>query len=1217
MTGGCACDGAPSHEVRNNERRLGRLGLLLSSTALSVGMVLGQGAFFAPINAAESTARSDRAAINTAKEKAGKPAKAAVRKPLLSPDIINALDLSARQGVRGVLATVFDNVYRDPSSRDAVLDYARALAPGAVRDLAKAADLGVLTAGQRLVLAPNAAQVLSSRALASSSIGASAYAAPASLAPMGNNTSPNLPSPMPSTFAQTWNLDLIKASTAYGRGYTGKDASNNPVYVAVGDTGFDTGNAALVNKLDLSRARNYVLNNANTPYDPTFVGVQSANDKHGSHVAGIIAAEKFDNVDMHGVAYDAKIVPIRTITGGRDAPNAVIAPGFSEVDAMNYFASLANVKVYNASYGPSLPDGTPPQKVWGVGADTQAEVGAITTALQADKIIVAANGNDREDHPAAGLNPNGIALYPFIRPEHANTGVYTDGGANLDYSHLLGEKGIIIGVMSIGIQETAPGSGVWVKIPAAYSNFCGVAASWCVAAPGGNLATDPGIYGPVPDNTYAALQGTSMAAPTVSGAIAVLIGAFPDYNARDLARLLFSTTEDLGKAGLDAVYGYGLIRLDRATDGPTTLAANATQTVAADTTEYWSKPLTTSGAFNKDGAGILTIAGRTSAPGNVTVLGGVLSIDGTLSVTGVGNSLIVNQGGTVAGMGEVNGNTTISGILSPGKMANIGDLVANGAVAPGTVLHGNSAGMLTFNGNVALTSTAVTVIDIDGNLIVPGGPGTFDRIHVTGAGNTFTANGTLTPVLRDSVGTPSNFTPSIGNSFKFVEATDGARTAGAFTSLTQPGSGLPTNGRFDLIYSTTSISLAVTPASFAGMTSGRPLTQGQQGVASVLDNNRPAAGSLPNSASKVLYDALYSLTSQNAYTTALTQLSGPGQPAANGAALNSFTGFMGSVADRQAALASGVADSQSGSSQAIAFAYDNKSMSAEARQAANAFASVMPAKPTEQGWGVWGQAFGRWSSIGDSGALLGSKSRSGGFTMGADRLLAKDLIGGVAFGFARTTTDSNGATATSDTYTGALYASWTPGRAVFDFRAAAGPTQMQTSRNISLTSGAINGNANGFGGSVGVEAGYLIPVAAYTVKPYVGLVWQGLRRNGYTETQQPFGLSYPAQSFEKLASTLGVALSTTTRLPTGVSLMPELKVGWGHDWRDSTLVSQAALLDNAFTVNSAEPGRDAALVGLKLAGWTRESFRLFAAYNGEFRSNAASHQISGGARYTW
>jgi uncharacterized protein with beta-barrel porin domain len=59
------------------------------------------------------------------------------------------------------------------------------------------------------------------------------------------------------------------------------------------------------------------------------------------------------------------------------------------------------------------------------------------------------------------------------------------------------------------------------------------------------------------------------------------------------------------------------------------------------------------------------------------------------------------------------------------------------------------------------------------------------------------------------------------------------------------------------------------------------------------------------------------------------------------------------------------------------------------------------------------------------------------------------------------------------------------------------------------------------------------------------------------------------------------------------------------------------LLDNAFTVGAASPGREAGLVGLKLAGWTHENFRLFAAYNGEFRANAASHQLSGGLRYTW
>jgi subtilase-type serine protease len=78
-----------------------------------------------------------------------------------------------------------------------------------------------------------------------------------------------------------------------------------------------------------------------------------------------------------------------------------------------------------------------------------------------------------------------------------------------------------------------------------------------------------------------------------------------------------------------------------------------------------------------------------------------------------------------------------------------------------------------------------------------------------------------------------------------------------------------------------------------------------------------------------------------------------------------------------------------------------------------------------------------------------------------------------------------------------------------------------------------------------------------------------------------------------------------------------VKLGWGHDLRDSTLVSQAALLDQPFLVAAAEPGRNAALVGAKLSGWRSEAFRLFGAYNGEYRSNAISHQLSAGARFAW
>jgi len=1163
--------------------------MLLGTTALSAGMVLAGAAAASETAGQPPAPRAERSA------KLFKTAK-----PALPKDVAAALNASVRQGKYGLIGRVFESTYADPALRDAVLDHARLLGPGLTRDLTTAADLGVLTSGHDLTLSPRGLAAFRARmAEASAAPAAAAEAAPRAFAPPT----------MPPSGDQTWHLNMIGAQTAYSRGYTGAG-----VTVAVGDSGFDithqsfqqaTGNGTL----DLARAYSNMVVQGET-YDPNYVDIQRAGDVHGTHVAGLIAARKDPSLaDFHGVAYDARVVPIRMIFDPYIARNRLASYVVSSpiADGIDYFTSLANVKVMNASFGPAF-DPIPQQTVWPLEVRSSLdEAAAVYRALAADKIIVVANGNDYEEHPTAARNPSGIALFPFIRPEHAHTGVYDDFGAGLNFSSLLDQPGQIIAVTAVGRD----------KMVATYSNFCGVTASWCVAAPGGDVSggANGGVFSTIPRSQYDFLDGTSMATPVTTGALAVLIDAYPGYSARDLARVLFSTTEDLGSPGLDVVYGHGLIRLDRATDGPTALAAGHTETVAADTTTYWSQPLTTAGSFTKAGDGILTIAGRTTAPGDVTATQGTLAIDGTLSVIGAGHALRINPGSTLAGFGEIIGDTVVAGTLSPGKMANVQDLIASDVISSPAEVVGNSAGMLAFNGNVTLTGTATTRVEIDGTLLVPGGPGTFSRILVSGAGHTFTASGTLTPVLRGTVGTPSHYTPAIGTNLTFVEAVDGARTAGAFAALTQPTDGLPANGRFDLIYAPTAITLAVTPASFAALGDGAPLTSNQQSIAAILDKNRPAAGTLPT-IGKALYDALYTLNSAQDYGTALTQLSGPGQPANNAAGLTPFTGFMDSIGDRQNALVLGAAGSQSGSGQSVAFAYADRSVSVEARQAEAAFASLTPVSP-QDGWGVWGQAFGRWSTVGDSGALAGSKSRSGGFALGADRLIASDLIAGAALGFARTTSDAAGSTATFDTYTGALYASWTPGRAVVDLRAAIGPSEMRTTRTIILTPGAITGKARGFGGGISGEAGYLIPFAAATLKPFVGLSWQGLRRDGYSETQQPFGLTYPSQWYEKLTTTVGLALSTQQRLGGGATLMPEFKLAWGHDLRDTTLVSEAALLDNAFTVAGASPGRDAALVGFKLAGWTQENFRLFAAYNGEFRSNATSHQLTGGVRYTW
>jgi len=1024
------------------------------------------------------------------------------------------------------------------------------------------------------------------------------------IAPVSNPVASSFAPPsMPPGADQTWHLDMIGAGVAYTRGFTGAG-----VTVAVGDTGFQTDHPALAGTFDLSRTYSNLYVQGEI-YDPAYVGFQDPEDGHGTHVSGIIAGNKDPSIwEGNGVAHDARVVPIRMLFSDHTAKNGLgtYVVAYPSMDGIDYFTSLADVKIMNASFGPSPDPTAPPQAVWYVHPSSPYEASAVYRALSEDKIIVAANGNDREKHSVAGLNPSGISLLPYIRPEHANTGVYDDGGYNFNFSGLLELPGQVVAVMSVGRDKT----------PAYYSNLCGVAASWCLAAPGGDQkpGMNNGVFSPVPTDSYDFYQGTSMAAPVVTGALAVLQSAYPDYSARELTRLMFSTTEDLGLAGLDAVYGHGLVRLDRATDGPTALLADHIETVAADTTAYWSQPLATSSGFTKDGDGILTISGRTNAAGNVFATQGILSVDGTLSV-GAGSTLDIGPGAQLSGFGNINADTFIAGVLSPGKTANISDLVANGTLAPGATLVGNSAGVLSFNGNVTLAGSANTRIEMDGTLLIPGGPGTYSRIFVTGAGNTFVAGGALTPVLRDSIGTLSGYTPGIGSRLQIIEAADGARTAGSFSSLTQPTDGLPANGRFDVIYNPYAITLAVTPVSFAGLGSDAPLSPLQQRIAGILDGHRPAAGVNPG-ASKALYDALYMLDTTEGYTTALDDLGSPAQPANNAAAFSAFGGFLGAIGDRQNMLSLGGGGSQAGSGDALAYAMTGSAPGVIAREAEAAFASLRPAA-ADAGWGVWGQAFGRWGTVKDSGALAGSTSRSAGFALGADRRIAPDVSGGIAFGFARTSSGSGPAHATFDSYTGALYGSWTPGRAVFDLRAAIGSSDMRTTRSIALVPGTIAGSARGIGGGVSAEAGYLIPFMLGTAKPFVGLSWQGLRRDGYAETQQPFGLTYPAQSFDKLTTTVGIAVSTEQRLANGATIMPEFKLAWGHDLRDTTLVSQAALLDTPFTIEGAKPGRDAALFGFRLAGWTQENFRLFAAYNGEFRSNATSHQVTGGARYTW
>lgn len=88
-----------------------------------------------------------------------------------------------------------------------------------------------------------------------------------------------------------------------------------------------------------------------------------------------------------------------------------------------------------------------------------------------------------------------------------------------------------------------------------YSNQCGITQNYCIAAPGSAWDTEAKDYA----------SGTSFATPAVSGAIATIKEAFPYMNAEKITQLLFVTAQDLGETGVDSVYGWGLLDMEKAT----------------------------------------------------------------------------------------------------------------------------------------------------------------------------------------------------------------------------------------------------------------------------------------------------------------------------------------------------------------------------------------------------------------------------------------------------------------------------------------------------------------------------------------------------------------------------------------------------------------------------------------------------------------------------
>ncbi|MBF2708983.1 S8 family peptidase [Flavobacterium soyangense] len=216
----------------------------------------------------------------------------------------------------------------------------------------------------------------------------------------------------------------------------------------------------------------------------TVYGPDKEEALHGTHVAGIIAQVRNNNIGGDGIANNVEIMAVRAVPNGDEYDKDIAL-------AIRY-AVDNGAKVINGSFGKSYS----PHKQW--------VYDAIKYAEKKDVLFVHASGND-------GLN---IDL-----SENANFPNDSDDN----------KKEFVSNVLTVGALNYNYGDGVIAD----FSNYG--AFNVDVYAPGTE------IYSTVPNNKFKYEQGTSMASPNAAGVAALIRSYYPKLSAKQVKQILMDS----------------------------------------------------------------------------------------------------------------------------------------------------------------------------------------------------------------------------------------------------------------------------------------------------------------------------------------------------------------------------------------------------------------------------------------------------------------------------------------------------------------------------------------------------------------------------------------------------------------------------------------------------------------------------------------------------
>ncbi|AOM41381.1 autotransporter domain-containing protein [Xenorhabdus hominickii] len=981
-------------------------------------------------------------------------------------------------------------------------------------------------------------------------------------------------------FKKEWGLGAIHADEAYSRGYTGKGIKlgifDQSVYAKHPEF---VGKDKVIN-LITSGIREYTdpyINDAKKGSSFRYDGTPSVDYRkvlgnHGVHVAGIAAGSR-DGGEMHGVAYNAQI--ISADNGDPGPEDGIILGNDGGVYQAGWHALIdSGARIINNS--------------WAIGIDKEFENGKMDPNA-AHFTLAEAQKQFDEIRSILGTPPGG-AYQGAI--DAARSGIVTIFAAGNSYNYNHPDA---IGSLAWFVPDIAPN---WLTVasvakdenstnavPYSISNFssrCGYTASLCVSAPGSAIYSSI-IAGTVDNITtgYKNSSGTSMAAPHVAGSAAILMERFPYMTGDQVASVLRTTATDMGEKGIDELYGWGMINLGKAINGPgmfytvedipekfripdshgvaygngqfiadipgggTVLdKGKPTERVCNDglcTQDKWSNDISGHGGLTKQGNGTLILSGLNTYSGPTLIKQGLLSVEKSIV-----SPVSVMESGTLGGSGTV-------GVLNVQR---------GGSVSPGNISPSSAIGTLHVSDELSFESGSRYVVEIASD-------GRSDHIQ---AEKSVQLNGGEVAI-------------SLENTRNLLSLKEVRSLMGQQYNILNAKQNI--NGRFEravtnylflgtrLSYQPDSVTLQVgrNTTAFADIAK----TQNERTVAVAADTL---------SAGHPVYESILSSASAEQARYAFRQLDGQIHADIASLLVNDSR-YLRDTLNMRLSQAEG------------------RSSSPDIRGDDN---------------GAWVRLLGAWSHASGTQNATGYQASNYGVFLGADALIDEYSRLGIATGYTRTSLDGgNSATADSNNYHLALYGDRQFGDLTLRTNGGFTWHRIDTHRFVNYNSQFDRENAK-YGGrtaQLSAEAAYHLPVGSVNLEPFVNFAYVDFRNDGINENGAAAALHGDSQHTEAKLSTLGLRANHRWQTSWGSEVSLNGELGWQHQYgeRDRAVGLAFRGSDTTFVTRSVPVSRDGMVLKANAEMIASDNVSLTLGYSGVLSSSHQDNSVNAGFRW--